>query len=344
MNTIEFEKIVGAPHVNEPIILEPGLYDAKGGIIHADGGIIISAGNVTLRNATVYGCITVTGRGAVVQNCKIKSESHAFLVAAVDAVIRQNDIDAPSAILIEPYSENILIAQNNTHGDIKIDGATNCSVVLNKAKKLTVTDSVSVSIAANDLEGKLTLHGSNYLLCDNNAASTVDALDNKNLNGDNLTDENARPECGVNEAILPHTNKELFVSMTRKTYVADADYDEKLDLTEYIKREAATNHVVIVPPGAYAVEKELWLGSECSNSKIYAYGVFMEKAHEYGGTYTVSDVENLEIHGITTGYARQACGQVHILDVIDDRTFLAITAAGMVDDFGKTNKIGRAHV
>lgn len=337
MNTIEFEKIVGAPHVNEPIILEPGLYDAKGGIIHADGGIIISAGNVTLRNATVYGCITVTGRGAVVQNCKIKSESHAFLVAAVDAVIRQNDIDAPSAILIEPYSENILIAQNNTHGDIKIDGATNCSVVLNKAKKLTVTDSVSVSIAANDLEGKLTLHGNNYLLCDNNAASTVDALDNKNLNGDNLTDENARPECGVNEAILPHTNKELFVSMTRKTYVADADYDEKLDLTEYIKREAATNHVVIVPPGAYAVEKELWLGSECSNSKIYAYGVFMEKAHEYGGTYTVSDVENLEIHGITTGYARQACGQVHILDIIDDRTFLAITAAGMVDDFGKTN-------
>ena len=323
--------------MTEPIVLENGLYDAQGGIIHADGGIIISAGNVTLRNATVYGCITVTGRGAVVQNCKIKSESHAFLVAAVDAVIRQNDIDSPSAILIEPYSENILIAQNNTHGDIKIDGATNCSVVLNKAKKLTVTDSVSVSVAANDFEGKLTLHGNDYLLCDNNAASTVDALDNKNVNGDNLTDENARPECGVNDAILPHTNKELFVSMTRKLHVADADYDEKLDLTEYIKREAATNHVVIVPPGAYAVEKELWLGSECSNSKIYAYGVFMEKAHEYGGTYTVSDVENLEIHGITTGYARQSCGQVHILDIIDDRTFLAITAAGMVDDFGKTN-------
>ena len=57
MNTIEFEKIVGAPHVKEPIILESGLYDAKGGVIHADGGIIIGAGNVTLRNATIYGCI-----------------------------------------------------------------------------------------------------------------------------------------------------------------------------------------------------------------------------------------------------------------------------------------------
>ena len=317
MTTQEFEKIVGTPHVSEPIVLENGIYDGHDGVLHADGGIIISTGNVTLRNATIYGCITVTGRGAVIQNCKIKSESHAFLVAAADAVIRQNDIDAPSAILIEPYSENVLIAQNNTHGDIKIDGATNCSVVLNKAKKLTVTDSVSIAVAANDFEGKLTLHGNDYLLCDNNAASTLDAIGNKNVNGDNLTDENARPDCGVNYDVLPHTNKELFVSMTRKAYVADADYDEQLDILEYIKREAATNHVVIVPPGAYAVDKELWLGAECSNSKIYAYGVFMEKAQEYAACYSVSDVENLEIHGLTAGYARQACGQVHVLDVID---------------------------
>ena len=337
MNTQEFKKVVGAPHVNEPIILESGLYDAKGGIIHADGGIIISSANVTLRNATIYGCITITGKGAVLQNCKIKAESHAILVAAADTVIRQNDIDAPSAILIEPYSENILIAQVNTHGDIKIDGATNCSVVLNKAKKLTVTDSVSVSIAACDLEGKLTLHRNDYLLCDNNTASTVDAVKNTNTNGSNLTDENARPECGVNEAILPHTNKDLFAAMTRKSFVADADYDEPLDFIEYVKREAAANHIVIVPPGAYKVEKELWIGSECSNSKVYAYGVFMEKANEYGGSYSVNDVENFELHGLTSGYARQACGQVHVLDVIDDCTFLAITAAGMVDDFGKTN-------
>ncbi len=337
MNTTEFQQIVGAPHVKEPIVLESGFYDAKGGVIHADGGIIISAGNTTLLNATIYGCVTVTGRGAVVQNCKIKSETYAILAAATDAVIRQNDIDAPSAIIVEPYSENVLIAQNNTHGDIKIDGATNCSVVLNRANKLTVTSSVSVAISTNDFEGKLTLEDNDYLICDNNASGTINARGNKYTNGGNITDENARPEYGTNDDILPHTNKELFVSMTRKTSVADADYEERVGLIEYIKREAAENHVVIVPPGAYAVEGELTIGAECSNSKIYAYGVFMEKAHDYGACYNIIDVQNLELHGITTGYARQACGQVHIIDVVDNCTFLAITAAGMVDDFGKSN-------
>ena len=337
MNTMEFQKLIGAAEVKEPIVLESGFYDAKGGEIHADGGIIISAGNVTLCNATVYGCITVTGRGAVVQNCKVKSDSHAFLVAATDAVIRENEIDAPLAISVEPYSENILVAQNTTCGDIKIDASTNVSVVLNNANSLTLTDSVSVAVSANNIAGRLTLEGNDYLICDNNCAGAINADRNKNFNGDNITDENARPEYGTNDDILPHTNKDLFVAMTRKTTVADANYEERVDLLEYIKREAAEKHVVIVPPGAYAVEKELWLGKECSNSKIYAYGVFMEKATEYSRCYSVNDIENLEIHGITTGYARQSCGQVHIIDVIDNCTFLAITAAGMVDDFGKSN-------
>ena len=225
MNTMEFQQIIGAAEVKEPIVLEGGLYDAKGGVIHADGGIIISAGNVTLKNATVYGCITVTGKGAVIQNCKIKSSSYAVLVAAADAVIRQNDIDAPSAITVEPYSENILIAQNNTHGDIKIDASTNCSVVLNKAQRLTVSDSVSIAVSTNDFEGALTLERNDYLICDNNSASSIDAVGNKNTNGGNITDEDARPEYGTNDEILPHTNKELFVSMIRKTAVADADYE-----------------------------------------------------------------------------------------------------------------------
>ena len=157
MNTMEFQQIIGAADVKEPIVLESGFYDAKGGEIHADSGIIISSDNVTLCNATVYGCITVTGRGAVVQNCKVKSDSHAFLVAARDAVIRNNEIDAPLAISVDPYSENILVAQNTTRGDIKIDASTNVSVVLNKANDLKLTDSVSIAISANNIAGKLTL-------------------------------------------------------------------------------------------------------------------------------------------------------------------------------------------
>ena len=220
-------------------LVESGFYDAKGGEIHADGGIIISAGNVTLCNATVYGCITVTGRDAVIQNCKIRSNNHAFLVAAADAVIRNNEIDAPVAISVEPYSENILVAQNTTCGDIKIDASVNVSVVLNRANNLTVTDSVSVAVSANNIAGRLTLEGNDYLICDNNCADAINADRNKNFNGDNITDENARPEYGTNDDILPHTNKDLFVAMTRKTTVADANYEERVDLLEYIKREAA---------------------------------------------------------------------------------------------------------
>ena len=336
MTTQDFEKLVGTPHVSEPIVLENGIYDGHGGVLHADGGIIIDRAGSILRNVTIYGSIAVTGRNAVIQNCKIKADTYAIFASGCDVIIRNNEIDAPSAIMIEPGAQNILIAQNNTHGDVKIDGALNCSVVLNKANKISVESSTSVYLSANDFEGKATLKNNDYLLCDNNAASVFDVSGNKNTNGDNITDVNARAEYGANEDILPHTNKNLFAGMPRKKTVTDADYDEMLDFTEYIKREATSNHIVIIPPGAYAVDREIWLGAECSNCKIYAYGVFTEKT-EYAGTYTVSGVENLELHGITTGYAQQSCGQVHVLDVIDDCTFLAITAAGMLDDFGKSD-------
>ncbi len=336
MNTYEFEKLVGMPHVNEPMVLDGGIYDGRGGVLHADGGIIIDKSGTTLCNLTLYGSITVTGRNTVIQNCKIKSDTFAIFASGNDLVIRSNDIDAPGAIMIEPYAQNLLIAQNNTHGDVRIDGAFNCSVVLNKANKMSVEDSTSVYISSNDFEGKVTLLGNNYLLCDNNAASVFDSRDNKNTSGDNVTDVNSLAQHGADEAIPLNMNKELFAGMLRKRTVADADYREPLELNEYIKREAAANHIVIVPPGAYTADSELRIGKECSSSKIYAYGVFSEKTG-YGSAYSINDVENLEIHGLTSGYANQACGQVHVLKVVDDRTFLAVTAAGTVDDFGKTN-------
>ena len=336
MTPQEFDKFVGAPHVSEPIVLENGIYDGHGGVLHANGGIIIDRSGSILRNVTIYGSITVTGRNAVIQNCRIKADAFAIFASGCDVVIRNNEIDAPSAIMIEPGAENILIAQNNTHGDVRIDGARNCSVVLNKANKISVEDSTSVYLSANDFEGKATLKNNDYLLCDNNAASAFDSKGNRNMNGDNITDVNARETYGAKEDILPHTNKDLFAGMPRKRTVADADYDEMLEFIEYIKTEATSNHIVIIPPGAYSVDREIWLGAECSNCKIYAYGVFAEKT-EYASTYSVNDVENLELHGITTGYAQQSCGQVHVLEVIDNCTFLAVTAAGMLDDFGRSD-------
>ena len=40
MNTSEFQTIIGASNVSEPIVLTSGRYDANGGVINAEGGII----------------------------------------------------------------------------------------------------------------------------------------------------------------------------------------------------------------------------------------------------------------------------------------------------------------
>ncbi len=336
MNTFEFEKIIGSVHRGEPIVLESGIYDARDGVIHADGGIIISEPDTVLKNATVLGCITVTGKGSVVQSCMIKAESHAIFVAGSDISVRGCEIEAASAILIEPYSENILLAQNNTHGDIRIDGVTNCSLVLNKAKRLTVENSRSVAIAECDLEGKVTLKGNDYLICDNNCASVFESIGNTNTNGSNITDIYYRPEFGANEDILPKVNKELFVGSVRRSTVRDGKYDKPLGFNEYVRREAEASHVVIVPPGAYAVDEGLRLCAEQSNSKIYAYGVYHELS-DYGNLLYVSGAENIELHGLISGYAKPSCGQGYVLDVIDDYSFLFVPAPWS-DGFGHSNK------
>lgn len=336
MNTQEFEKLLSMEHNGKPIVLESGIYDAQNKVIHADCGIIMSEPGTIFRNATILGCVTVSGCGSVLQNCMIKAENHAIFVAGSDIVIRENEIEAPAAILVEPYSERVLVAQNNTHGDIKIDGAVNCSVVLNRANKLTVENSTSVSVAECDFDGKVTLKNNNYLLCDNNSASAFESVGNQNINGDNITDITVRPEYGANEDILPHPNKELFVGLAKKKTVADANYDEMLGLNEYIRREAKEKHIVIVPPGAYSVDEPLFIRAEQSNSKIYAYGVYSEIS-SYGNHTAFQNAQNVEIHGLVAGYADISCGQAYVLEVIDDRHFTVIPAAGWRDEFGRSD-------
>ena len=46
--------------------------------------------------------------------------------------------------------------------------------------------------------------------------------DNQNINGNDITNVDARADVGANEDILPHTNKDLFLEMTPKSTVKDA--------------------------------------------------------------------------------------------------------------------------
>ncbi len=296
------------------IFLGSGIFDVGGDTVYAEQGIIINEPDTVLCNATIYGKIMITCDNAVIRNCRIISDG--------------------VAVYVGRGAQNVLIAQNQTDGDIEIDGAVNCSLVLNSAKKLTVQNSESVAVAACRFSEGVTLRKNNYLICDNNKATSFSSADNQNTNGDNITDIFARPECGANEDILPHVNKELFIGMPKRRTVPCSG--EAVGFNEYIRREAAGHDVVIVPPGAYAVDEELVLEAAHSNTKIYAYGVYHEKT-SYLNILSINGARNIEIHGLTSGYMGESCGQAHVLEVIDDKSFIVIPSAGQNNDFGKSN-------
>ncbi len=298
----------------ETVFLESGIYDACGAAIHAEGGIILSEPDTVLCNAVIYGSVSISGTNSVLRGCTVRCDG--------------------AAISVEPSAKNILIAENETDGGISVCGAFNCSLVLNRANSLTVKDSTSVAVAANELSGEVGLYGNNYLICDDNKALLFDLADNQNTNGDNVTDIYARCECGANEDILPHVNKELFIGMPKRRAVLDCG--EVLEFNEYIRREAAKRDVVIVPPGAYEVDSELILETAHSNTKIYAYGVYHEKT-DYLNILAFNGAENIELRGLTSGYRGESCGQAHVLEVIDEKSFIIIPSAGWTNDFGKSN-------
>ncbi len=313
MNISDLQQLNGAAQ-SSPIFLGSGAYDACGGVIYADGGIIMSEPDTVLCNATVYGKVTVLNENAVIRSCRIISDG--------------------AAIYVGGGAQNILIAQTQADGDIEVDGAVNCSIVKNTAKSLRVQASTSVAVAACEFSGNVTLCSNNYLICDNNKAASFSSADNKNTNGDNITDIFARSECGANEDILPHVNKELFVGMPKRRTVSDSG--EAVEFNEYIRREASAHDTVIVPPGAYEVDSELVLEAAHSNTKIYAYGVYHEKTG-YLNILSVNGAENIEIHGLSSGYSGESCGQAHVLEIIDDKSFVVIPAAGWHNDFGKSD-------
>ncbi len=313
MKISDLKQIAGIEQ-NEPIELKSGVYDGLGEIIHAECGIIMSEADTVLCNAVICGNISISGDNSVVRGCTMKAEN--------------------AVISVEPKTQNILIAQNEINGEISIRDNLNCSVVLNNAERLTVTDSTSVAVAACKFCGEVRLCGNDYLICDDNEASLFYYADNTNTNGNNITNVNARCDCGANEDILPHVNKELFVGMPKRRSILDRG--GLLEFNEYIRREASEKNVVVVPPGAYEVDSELILETMHSNTKIYAYGVYQEKT-SYMNILAVNCTENIEIYGLTSGYVGESCGQAHVLEIIDDKSFIIIPAAGWRNDFGKSN-------
>lgn len=335
MNTIEFTNQLGRLHTYEPIHLESGIYDGHGAVIHADGGLFIDSEGVTLKNLTVIGHVSITGHDAIIQKCKIKSEGCAIRSSADGLILRDNDIDCAGNAIEIHGGKNILAARNNTHGNITVSDAYNCVVLLNELNKLSAFGCTSLYVVKNNLHGRIMLSCNTHLLCDGNTASAISSSDNESVNGDNLTDVSYRAPHGAAEELLPHTNKDLFIGMERQTLVRDGATDNALSFNEFIRHTAERSHEVIIPPGAYSVKVPLELSKEHSDTDVYAYGVCQE-LEEYGPAINLSDVSNLEIHGLTTAYKRQTCGQVYVLEAKDERTLTVIPYAGSVHGFGRS--------
>ncbi len=292
--------------------------------IKADKGIISTGDDFAVHSSELtVGSLAISSNGAY---CTVKNNT---INAAVDGL----------GVSFGDKSVNGLIALNiirNAQTSVSVIGGYNCVVLLNSAVSIEGKGNTNLYVVENKLGGLITLENNNYLLCEANTFPkdgknhAIAQLGNSNFNGNNLHDVDARVEHGANEELLPHTNKELFVGMTRYGQIKDISLVKKSSFSNYIRSQAKQGSIVIVPPGAYSVSPNgvyaaLSLDSSHANTTIYAYGVLEEvNADEdaiYGGDVyngmgrplSVSG-SNITIHGLTMGYDFQSSGQAYVLE------------------------------
>ena len=281
--------------------------------------IIVTGNNVTLENCSAK-TVTVTGERFIARECEFSS-------------------------LSLEGAENALVAQSKL-GALALSACFNCSLVLNAADAVNATNSKNIYFINNTVKGELAITDCNYVIADENSFATLKAENNDNVNGDTLTDVNARVEYGANEEILPHTNKDLFVYMDRHETVANTG----LSFADYIFASAKTGSgVVIVPPGVYSTYETVTIGKEYSDFTLYAYGVYLENAETdttkiQGTCFRIKETKNINVRGITFGYKQASSGQVRIVEKAINETengmmhqLTIISDPGFLDGYTKTD-------
>ncbi len=327
----------GSARFTAALMLDGGYYDGNGAILTLDGGLSVMNDDITLKNFTLIGNISVLGANFTLESCTVRAKGNAITSSGEGFIAKGNKIEgADVSIALEGSSYNALVAQNTCDGDITVSDGFNCSVLLNSAKNISMCGNTNVYAVENAVSGTLSLSDNDYLIADRNSCANVVNDNNRNKNGDNVTDINERAECGALPKNQPHTNRDLFVGMERQTSVRDSAFEEALSLDKYLPFSAAAQEAVIVPPGAYTADEICVLGKECSNTKIYAYGAYLEKTCK-NSVLELRGADNMEIYGLTVGYTLQSCGQAHVLKQLSDREYLIIGSAGKSEDFSKTN-------
>jgi len=310
--------------------------------VYAEGDscLILNGDGVTVEDSKFVGTDTalqVHGDGTVIRNCEIQSECTGLLINGDGAIVRQCSISTKDDAGYGIYADNTanalicLSVIGGAERSVVMEGADNCAVIMNSAVSVYAGLSSNIYVIDNALGGRLSAVRSRYLIFDGNACHELVLGVTRYRNGDNITDTDVRAEVGANEALLPHTNKDLFVGMERQTTVCDG-----LSFTDYIKSCLETDGVVMIPPGAYSVDEDLVLEG-IEGKKIYAYGVLEEFTdYPFGNKFT--DCDGLDVNGITIGYSKQSSGQVYVLLSPEGTNEIkTVTAAGYINDFGTTN-------
>lgn len=333
--------------------------------ISAEGSALKSSANLVSVLSSYMAAnkgIVSTGDELAVQSSQIDAKSLGVSLSGADCAVKNNTITAKTGgvgVSLSKGAVNGLVALNvvrDAQTSISVTDSFNCVVLLNSATTVEGKGNTNLYVVKNDLGDSITLKNNKYLLCDENflpadGKEHVIKADNSEFNGNNLQDVTERPEYGANEEILPHTNKDLFVGMERKSSVRDISAGETYGFNDYIRTMANQGSVVIVPPGAYTVTSELELDDSCANTTIYAYGVYEEKKTipegkerpdriADMGTLLAVRGADINIHGLTMGYDFQSAGQVYALEKWEDETgryVRVVTSAGNINEFANSN-------
>ncbi len=333
----QFEAICngGEGIFDAPLSLESGIYDGNGSVLRLAGGLTLDGDSTVLKNFKIYGNVTVIGKNCSIVSCEIESALCAVISSGEGLILRQNRIKGSTAsVTLGGGSYNSLIAENECEGKITVSDGYNISLILNSASEIECLDNTSIYVIENKSDSLL-IERNEYIIADKNRFSKLCVRENLNENGDTLTDTEERAEEGALAKNQPHTNRELFVGMERQVVVRDAQF-ESLTLDKYLHAAACEGDTVIVPPGAYTVSTYASINEPCANTKIYAYGVYLEMTR-LDPLLSVDGTDNVEILGLTVGYTHQSCGQAHVLKQINDTQFIIIPSAGSIDDFASTN-------
>ena len=295
------------------------------------------------------------GRGLFVKNCRFEGNGTAISVSGEDVEIREitATVGKSGVGISICHAVNALVALSTVYGaqrSLVMQDCFNSVAVRNSLISVHATGGKHLYICDNEMSDRLYAKGINYLLADGNtypedgANHAAVTENNKNTNGDTVTDVNARLEVGADEDLLPHIDRDLFVGMARKQHVKECGADKPRSLYEYITEAGKGVPCVIVAPGAYAVEMTARFTAEHSGLTVYAYGVFAEGVEYAERSYNsphilATDVSGLSVKGLSIGYAQQSNGQLHVLKKLGENKILAITSAGMRNEFSNTGSL-----